>query len=1312
MPNQLQMAGSPGKPLKFVPIYTSRFFQGLWTQRNPLRSGSIGWQAEKYYGANNDCLVDGENVEISNRLTLIRRPGTSVYNNQNFDPVLSFYSFRLFSTTSESIKVIIDTVNTIYDGTGPATKRAIYTKAVPGSAARFLSIGNTLYFGDGDVEKKWIQSLSSWAASTGFNIGDYFIDANGNIQGFADLAIFRETSFFTIASTARTSTDLRVRYYSNGRGGNAIGVAGSKMSFSDLTVHTELNGTGVQGTLVSDLPVTPYSRAIGGTASQSVADNILTVVVQFPGVFPTASPSFLFPVGSRVKFTGTVDSPDGGGGIVLTSSVDLGLFTCTFTVVYVHPDYDVVSASLGNMSVYYGDRELKITVAAGGTYTDDQDVGFACVGSTGLALSPAAGISITDNVLTITSGGFGVILMPYTKVSFSGFAGATFLNGTTAYVTSCTPTVATFAYTHTNVAATATVGVATVVDTPQSNNTVITTLTITNGLLDVQAVNDFHVGDTIRFNGMVTATELNNVQFVVSFSNGTSFHCHVPFANRGVTAEGASIAQETYGYLTIQDGTITVTQPNPFTVGQTVLFSGFTIAAFLNGKSMLVKTRTTSQYTGDYPDGTANITSISVDGANVATVTADNQFEAGQFVTISTPNTLYGGAFPTYAKLISATSSNFTIAFTHAADPGTNTSGTAYFFYTTMTDVGGKMSTFPGSAGSQTTGVTQPDFNNLAGASVFEQNIEWVNHGSNLQNMGLDGPVLPPEVFLQALPSPPVLNTWSASTYFGQAGAGAITIVDNSVGPYIQEVTVSGITGAAQPVWNTTVGGTTTDGSVTWTNKGLVGRVQNTTYQAGDRVAVTYYVRVQTGSIPLQIPGSFSGGGAIPGMPVYSTTGPFSSFFTCTQGGTTLDAPSASVLWSNSPGQSIGDGTVIWQNTGTLTLWPGALSDLTKSAGAGRIVDSNGNIQNVVTAGTSGATVPTWATAQGVTTNDGTVTWSNGGPSAGGTSTTPDTIPGKWYYGYAFKNSFTGEVSNMSPFSTPIIPQVGGSVSVSGVGSSDPQYDTIEIYRTLQGGSTFFFLADIPATSIVGGKWSYLDVSPDPPAPGATMNLLIMAAVNLENSRPPKGLTNFAFHLNRIWGSVGNVVMFGNPPGFSVGSNYTQFPPSNFFTFSSKVTRLWPVGTAGILVMTVSDIYIISGTTTLAFSPAPFLKGVGLLNYNALSVMGSIICMFTADGQLITLDPNSGVTEVGFPIGNLINANFDPVLAYVSWHVSGSQDKALYLADGSTGWHRLSPTAAPESGLMWAPFATIVGGTSAVQSIEVSPGVFRLLIGS
>src|SRR5262249_21333453 len=74
-------------------------------------------------------------------------------------------------------------------------------------------------------------------------------------------------------------------------------------------------------------------------------------------------------------------------------------------------------------------------------------------------------------------------------------------------------------------------------------------------------------------------------------------------------------------------------------------------------------------------------------------------------------------------------------------------------------------------------------------------------------------------------------------------------------------------------------------------------------------------------------------------------------------------------------------------------------------------------------------------------------------------------------------------------------------------------------------------------------------------------------------------------------------------------------------------------------------------------------------------------------------------------------SNWNPANAYVTWHVSGSQDHALYVSDGATGWFRMTPTASPESGLTWSPFATIVGGAKAVQSIEVSPGVHKLLLG-
>ena len=38
-------------------------------------------------------------------------------------------------------------------------------------------------------------------------------------------------------------------------------------------------------------------------------------------------------------------------------------------------------------------------------------------------------------------------------------------------------------------------------------------------------------------------------------------------------------------------------------------------------------------------------------------------------------------------------------------------------------------------------------------------------------------------------------------------------------------------------------------------------------------------------------------------------------------------------------------------------------------------------------------------------------------------------------------------------------------------------------------------------------------------------------------------------------------------------------------------------------------------------------------------------------------------------------------------------------------------TPAPESGLTWSPFAAITNGAKCVQSVEVSPGVHRLLVG-
>jgi hypothetical protein len=104
----------------------------------------------------------------------------------------------------------------------------------------------------------------------------------------------------------------------------------------------------------------------------------------------------------------------------------------------------------------------------------------------------------------------------------------------------------------------------------------------------------------------------------------------------------------------------------------------------------------------------------------------------------------------------------------------------------------------------------------------------------------------------------------------------------------------------------------------------------------------------------------------------------------------------AAPTWSKVIGATTTDGTVHWLDQGalsatTLAAWKANHSYALNT----RILDSNGNVELVTTAGKSGASTPTWSTIAGVVTSDGTVTWTNLGAvathalaSAGGASGT------------------------------------------------------------------------------------------------------------------------------------------------------------------------------------------------------------------------------------------------------------------------------------------------------------------------------------
>jgi hypothetical protein len=130
-----------------------------------------------------------------------------------------------------------------------------------------------------------------------------------------------------------------------------------------------------------------------------------------------------------------------------------------------------------------------------------------------------------------------------------------------------------------------------------------------------------------------------------------------------------------------------------------------------------------------------------------------------------------------------------------------------------------------------------------------------------------------------------------------------------------------------------------------------------------------------------------------------------------------------------------------------------------------------------------------------------------------------------------------------------------------------------------------------------------------------------------------------------------------------------------------------------------------------------YIENLPLLSYDAFTVFLTTPYLFTGKRMVGALDPSAGITETSYPIADVLaNTNpaeaiFNPRSSYLTFHSESSAETALYIADGSTSWYRLAPTSAPESGSNWSPQALLTGGTSCVQSVEVEPGEYKLLIG-
>lgn len=412
-------------------------------------------------------------------------------------------------------------------------------------------------------------------------------------------------------------------------------------------------------------------------------------------------------------------------------------------------------------------------------------------------------------------------------------------------------------------------------------------------------------------------------------------------------------------------------------------------------------------------------------------------------------------------------------------------------------------------------------------------------------------------------------------------------------------------------------------------------------------------------------------------------------------------------------------GNFTWWNLGPATTfaWNASVNMSTETF----IVDPNSNKELPYEAGVSGTSQPDFSLAlYGVVGDLPNLVWMNDGPIGNTPSGELSTTQGGWKYAVALVNTLDDTVSNASLVSI----STGNFFSATGVfisgglpASPDPQADYVAIFRTDDGGATYYL---IPPPISGNGNTEYTlplveylqrgftDTNPD-----SNLNILLQAPLALQNSVPPVGVINLAYQDGRIFASRNNTVYWSAGPDTPIGNGYNGFPPNNYAEFPSSVSKIVPLN-VGIFVFTVSDIYVISGNGTAGdpFSAQPFEQRVGLLSYNALTVNGSILYFMTTDQQVMELNVHSGLSQVGFPIADqFMTSPWSPANSYLTWHVNGSNDQCLFVGDNSTGWYRMSPTAPPENGtLTWSLKANIQGGCGAIQSVETSPGKIQLLL--
>lgn len=267
-----------------------------------------------------------------------------------------------------------------------------------------------------------------------------------------------------------------------------------------------------------------------------------------------------------------------------------------------------------------------------------------------------------------------------------------------------------------------------------------------------------------------------------------------------------------------------------------------------------------------------------------------------------------------------------------------------------------------------------------------------------------------------------------------------------------------------------------------------------------------------------------------------------------------------------------------------------------------------------------------------------------------------------WKYVYAYGTKDL-QISNQSPLQTnpDKDPSVTGAftnkipqVTITGVADT-VNIPTINIYRTTDGGGTFYFLHQIdnPGATTVIFEDKYLESGVsggvfNDPIPDDALDTTQVAPTLTSNSPPPACVapavtgvdaiqrsTPLCEYAGRIWYAIGEYLFFSALEEINGGVGEDSWPSGergNFFRFQYPVMNLTSSADA-LYVHTLQATYQVSGTNRETFNPRPYLASIGAPygHPRARTIIGDTAVWLTHDFRIATIGP-SGFSVISDPL--------------------------------------------------------------------------------